>query len=71
MTKAENQAAAKASIDGKLTITVEEVAPLLGISRNSAYEGVASGAIPSLRIGRRILVPVGQLKRLLGETVDS
>lgn len=41
----------------KLTYTVEEAGALLGIGRNSAYEGVKSGDIPSIRIGNRILVP--------------
>lgn len=43
--------------DGQWTFTVEEVAQKLGISRASAYQGVASGEIPSIRIGRRILIP--------------
>ena len=51
--------------DVRLTYTVEEAGRLLGLSRNLAYEGIASGAIPSIRIGRRILVPRAALKRLL------
>ena len=42
----------------KATVTVVEAAKRLGIGRNSAYEGVASGAIPSVKIGRRIVVPI-------------
>jgi excisionase family DNA binding protein len=41
----------------RLTLTVEETAKLLGIGRKQSYEGVATGDIPSIRIGRRILVP--------------
>jgi excisionase family DNA binding protein len=55
----ESQAAAR------LTYTVEEVARLLGISRNSAYEAVRRGEIPTIRIGRRILVPRNRLDDLL------
>ena len=40
-----------------MTYTVEEVAALMRIARNSAYEGVRSGAIPSIRVGRRYLIP--------------
>ncbi len=47
------------------TLTVDETAKALGISRNSAYEGVRTGEIPSIRIGRRILVPRLALDRLL------
>jgi excisionase family DNA binding protein len=44
-----------------LVLTVEEAAALLGISRGLAYEGCRRGDLPSIRIGRRILVPRGQL----------
>lgn len=48
------------------TVTVEEAGQALGISRASAYEGVRSGAIPSIKIGRRIVVPTAALRRLVG-----
>jgi len=41
----------------KLTYTVTEAADLLGISRSSAYECVRRGEIPSLTLGRRVVVP--------------
>lgn len=46
-------------------MTVDEVAKLLRVSRNAAYEAVARKEIPSVRIGRRILVPRAALERLL------
>jgi len=49
----------------RVTYTVDEASKLLGLSRNSAYEGVARGDIPSMRIGRRLLVPRAALERLL------
>jgi excisionase family DNA binding protein len=39
------------------TYTVEEAADILGVSRSFAYEAVKRGDIPSMRIGRRWLVP--------------
>ena len=48
-----------------LTYSVEEVGKLLGISRNSAFEAVHQGTIPSLRVGRRLLVPKAALERML------
>jgi hypothetical protein len=33
----------------------------------ATYEGVWSGDIPSVKIGRRILVPVAGIKAMLGE----
>jgi excisionase family DNA binding protein len=50
----------------RLTLTVEEAANLLGISRAFAYEAVNRGEVPSIRIGRRILVPKAALNRLVG-----
>jgi excisionase family DNA binding protein len=54
-----------------VTFTVEETAALLGLSRNLAYAGVASGQIPSVKIGRRIVVPRLALERLLGSPTLS
>lgn len=57
---------------GRLTLTVEEAAGLLGISRAFAYEAVRRGEIPSIRIGRRVLVPRVALDRLVsGETAGG
>ncbi len=47
------------------TITVDEAAVYLGVSRYSAYQAVHAGSIPSIRIGRRILVPVQAFEALL------
>ncbi len=43
--------------DEPVVFTVEEAAELLRISRGSAYEAVRTGQIPSILIGRRILIP--------------
>ena len=53
------------SSEDRLTMTVEEAAKALGISRAFAYEAVNNGDIPTIRIGRRILVPKAALNRLL------
>ena len=49
------------------TVTVEEAAPIIGVSRGSAYAAARSGEIPTVRVGRRMVVPVVALRRLLGE----
>jgi excisionase family DNA binding protein len=41
----------------RAVMTVKETAEALGIGLNQAYEGIRSGQIPSLRIGKRIIVP--------------
>jgi excisionase family DNA binding protein len=57
--------ATSAPFPERLTLTVEEAAATLGISRAFAYEAVRRGEIPSIRIGRRVLVPHAALNRLL------
>ena len=42
----------------KRTCSVEEAAVIIGISRSKAYECIRDGTLPSLRFGRRIVVPV-------------
>ncbi len=49
----------------KIVLTVDEAARILQISRPSAFRGIKSGEIPHIRIGRRILVPVVALEKLL------
>ena len=49
----------------RLTFTVVEAATLLGIGRNSAYEAIKSGILPSVQIGRRILIPRAALEQFL------
>lgn len=51
---------------GRATVTVPEAGQVLGIGRGAAYEAVNTGEIPSLRIGKRILVPVAKLLDMLG-----
>ncbi len=48
--------------------TIEEAARLLGIGRSSAYDAARRGEIPTIRIGRRLLVPKIALERLLQPT---
>lgn len=51
-------------------ITVSEAASILGISRGSAYEAAKRNEIPTIRIGRRLLVPLAALERMLaGNTI--
>jgi excisionase family DNA binding protein len=53
------------------TLTVAEAGEVIGIGRASAYQAANSGDLPTVRIGRRLLVPVAQLKRMLGEADGS
>jgi excisionase family DNA binding protein len=51
-----------------LTLTVEQTAIVLGVARSTAYELVRSGEIKSIRLRRRIVVPVAHLAERLGVT---
>jgi excisionase family DNA binding protein len=50
----------------RLTVTVTEAAEILGLSRTSAYELVWAGALPSVRLGRRIVISRRVLEDLVG-----
>ena len=52
--------------DYPATMTVEEAGELLGLSRSSAYRAAARGELPTLRFGRRLVVPTRRLLTLLG-----
>jgi excisionase family DNA binding protein len=54
-----------AQVNALLTYSVDEVAKLLGLSRGCAYEGIRTGQIPCIKVGRRILVPRRALESLL------
>ena len=45
--------------------SVEEAGRVLGLGRAAAYEAARRGQIPTLRIGKRVLVPIRALERLL------
>ncbi|WNB84522.1 helix-turn-helix domain-containing protein [Cellulomonas sp. ATA003] len=51
---------------GKSTVSVQVAAKVLGIGRNQAYQAAHNGELPTLRIGRRILVPVPALLAMVG-----
>ena len=49
-------------------VTVGELAKMLKIGRNTAYELVRSGQIPSVKIGRQIRVPKQAVVAYLSQT---
>ena len=50
---------------GRVTITVVEAAEMLGISRTSAYLCARRREIPTVRLGRRVLVPLARFMAML------
>lgn len=49
----------------KRVLSVEEARLQLGISRGLMYEAVRRGEIPSIRIGRRIIIPAAAFEQFL------
>jgi len=50
-----------------LTLRVEDLMPILGIGRNTAYELVRSGQIRSVRIGRQLRIPKEAVQEYLSQ----
>jgi excisionase family DNA binding protein len=47
------------------TLSVEEAGRILGISRGAAYAHAKAGAIPTIKLGKRVLVPKAAFEKLL------
>jgi excisionase family DNA binding protein len=41
----------------RLTYTVEELGQILGLGRSATYTALRKGVIPTIRIGRRFVIP--------------
>ena len=54
-------------VRSRATVTVDEFAELMGIGRTSAWAAVNAGEVPTIRIGRRVLIAVPALLRTLGD----
>ena len=51
-----------------VTLRVEELMPILGIGRNTAYQLVRSGRLRSIRVGRQVRIPKKALIEFLENT---
>lgn len=56
------------ALRGRATITIPEAGQVLGLGEWAAYRAATRGEIPTLTLGRRKVVPVPVLLRLLGAT---
>jgi excisionase family DNA binding protein len=63
-----NVAAANLVLPLKVALakTASHAARLLGVSRSAAYRAAASGQLPTITFGRRLLVPTSRLLEMLG-----
>lgn len=55
----------------RLTMTVPEMAQQLGISRPKAYELANSRKFPSIRVGRRLIIPVASFEQWLRDSAKK
>lgn len=55
----------------RLTITVEEAGRMLGISRGLAYQMARENKLPTIRFGRRLVVPKWAIQHLLQEPQEA
>jgi len=53
------------SNDETLVLTPNEVRKLLKCSRGTIYEEIRKGTIPSIHLGRKILIPKAALLKML------
>jgi hypothetical protein len=51
--------------DTRLAVSVPVAGRWLGIGRNAAYDAAKRGELPTVKIGRRLLVPVEALRQML------
>ena len=50
-----------------ICVTPEEAARVLGIGRTFVYQLLATGKLESFKLGRRRLVPIDAIERLIAE----
>jgi excisionase family DNA binding protein len=49
----------------RLTRKPEEAAPMLGLGRSAVYSLVRAGELRSIKVGRKILIPVTAIEEFL------
>lgn len=54
-----------------LVLSVDEAATILGLSRAFTYQLAAQGTLPSLRLGRRVLIPRRALEEFVAQVPQA
>ena len=65
------QWATQLGLGGTAVLTVKETAELMRISERKVYDFLKDGTIPSVRFGRRVLIHVPGLLRILAADSTS
>lgn len=58
-------------VEGRATLSIDETARVTGLSRRTVERSVAAGALASIRIGRRRLIPRVQIDELVDKALAS
>jgi excisionase family DNA binding protein len=54
----------------KMCLSVEEMGEMIGISRSNAYELTRKKGFPSVRLGKRIIIPIVELSKWLARQAE-
>lgn len=54
----------------KMCLSVEEMGEMIGISRSNAYELSRKKGFPSVRVGKRIIIPITELNKWLARQTE-
>jgi excisionase family DNA binding protein len=52
-------------------LSVREAASVLSMSRSGLYDLIASGAVRTVKVGKRRLIPDSEIRRLLGDEAQE
>ena len=64
--------AAAAVSEARLTMTIPEAGKrYFGLSKNGSYDAAARGEIPTIKIGKKLFVPVRAMEALLNSVTAS
>jgi len=55
----------------KLGLSVKESAQLLGVHPNTLYRAIWRGELKAVKIGTRLILPKGELERVLGYPLEA
>ncbi|MHB8188022.1 MAG: helix-turn-helix domain-containing protein [Dermatophilaceae bacterium] len=56
----------QADLEGRLFVTVTELAALMQLDPRTVRRGIEEGSIPSIRVGRSTRIPVPKIRALIG-----
>jgi excisionase family DNA binding protein len=54
-----------------MVLSVEEAGKMLGLGRSAAYAAAKRGELPTIRFGRRVVVPRAKVLAMLGLGLDA